>query len=106
MCEEVISKIKMFMEMVEKSSIKKIEDELVKKIEGIKLDGSNAELNQKLEDVKRVVVEVHQWTFRRVELHVRSVISDAMFKKSVERSKIEVMLYNFVEEEVPESNIN
>ena len=26
-----------------------------------------------------------------------------MFKKSVERSKIEVMLYNFVEEEVPES---
>ena len=30
MCEDDISKIKMFMEMVEKSSIRQIEDELVK----------------------------------------------------------------------------
>jgi hypothetical protein len=38
-----------------------------------------------------------------VELYVRSVISDEMFKKTVKRSKIEVMLYNFADGEVPDS---
>ena len=49
------------------------------------------------------MLDGHQWILRRLELHVRSVISDAMFRKTVERSKIEVMLYNFVEGEVPDS---
>ena len=102
LCEEDIQKIKKFMEMVEKSSIRKILEELLKKIDGVKVDGKD-ELNEKLEDVKVVIVEGHKWIFRRVELHVRSVISDTMYKKSVERSKIEVMLYNFVDDEVPEN---
>ena len=56
-----------------------------------------------MEDIKNIASDGHQWIVRRLELHVRSVISDAMFKKTIERSKIEVMLYNFVEGEIPSS---
>ena len=45
LCEEDIQKIKKFMEMVEKSSIRKILEELLKKIDGVKVDGKD-ELNE------------------------------------------------------------
>lgn len=101
MSEEDINKVKKFMEMVSKSNIRRFEEELIQKVENLK--GSNMELNERLEDVKKVFVDGHQWIFRRVELHVRSVISDAMYKNTVQRSNIEVMLYNFVEGDVPEN---
>ena len=103
MSEEDKNKIKLFMEMVEKTDIKSVVEELVQKVEGLKLDGENVELNEKLELIKKVLVDGHQWIIRRLEMHVRSVISDAMYRKTVERSEIEVMLYNFVDGEVPDS---
>ena len=66
LCEEDIQKIKKFMEMVEKSSIRKILEELLRKIDGVKVDGKD-ELNEKLEDVKIAIVEGHKWIFRRVK---------------------------------------
>ena len=59
MCEEDIQKIKKFMDMVEKSSIRNILEELLKKIDGFKIDGK-VELNEKLKDVKSVIVEGHK----------------------------------------------
>ena len=97
MSEEDKDKIKMFMVMVKKTDLKSLVEELKEKVEGLKVDGQNVEFNERIEDIKRVVLDGHQWILRRLELHVRSVISDAMFRKTVERSKIEVMLYNFVE---------
>ena len=99
MCEEDIQKIKKFMGMVEKSSIRNILEELLKKIDGFKIDGK-VELNEKLKDVKSVIVEGHKC---RVELHVRSIISDNMYKRSVERIKIELLLHNVVDDEVSEN---
>ena len=89
--------------MVEKTDIKSVKEDLVKKVEGLKMDGDNLEFNEKLENIKKVFIDGHQWIFRRLEMHVRSVISDAMYRNTVERSKIEVMLYNFVDGEVPGS---
>ena len=97
MSEEDKDKIKMFMVMVKKTDLKSLVEELKEKVEGLKVEGQNVEFNERIEDIKRVVLDGHQWILRRLELHVRSVISDAMFRKTVERSKIEVMLYNFVE---------
>ena len=103
MSEEDINKIKQFIEMVEKSNLKKVEEELVKKIENIKVEGWNAELKNRLEEVRKAVAEGHQWMLRRLDLHIRSVISDEMYKKTVERSKNKVMLYNFTEDEVDDN---
>ena len=103
MKEEEITKLKMFLDMVEKSSIKHIEQELVKKLEGIKVDDKNVELKHKFENMRRMIEEGHQWIFNRLELHIRNVLSNAMYMKSIERSKNEVMLYNFVDGEVPDS---
>ena len=103
MSEEDKSKIKVFMEMVKKSDIKSVEKELVEKLENLKVGGETEEVKVKMEDIKNIASDGHQWIVRRLELHVRSVISDAMFKKTIERSKIEVMLYNFVEGEIPSS---
>ena len=55
-----------------------------------------------MEAVKKVISDLHQWILRKLELHTRSVISDTMYKNSVQRSNIEVMLYNFIDEKVPE----
>ena len=101
MSEEDIGKIKEFMKSVEKSSIKNILEELKAKI--AEIEAADVELKKKLEAIKQVVVEGHQWIFSRVEAHVRGVISDAVYKKSVKRSKMEVMLYSFVDGEVPDS---
>ena len=75
MNEEEITKLKMFLDMVEKSSIKHIEQELVKKLEGIKVDDENVELKHKFENTRRMIEEGHQWIFNRVELHIRNVLS-------------------------------
>ena len=103
MSEEDINKIKLFMQMVEKSNIKKIEEELVKKIDNIKVEEWNVGLKNRKEEIKKAVAEGHQWMLRRLDLYVRSVISDEMYKKTVERSKIKVMLYNFTEHEADDS---
>ena len=39
----------------------------------------------------------------RFELYVRSVIKDTLYKKTVERSQIEVMLYSFVDGDIPDT---
>ena len=103
MCDEDICKIKMFMEMLEKSNIKNILEALVKKIENMRVDGGNDVLKKKVEDIRRIVVDGHQWIFKRLELHIKKCVSDAMYQKTVDRSKIEVMLYNFVDGDVPAS---
>ena len=103
MSEEDINKIKLFMQMVEKSNIKKIEEELVKKIDNIKVEEWNVGLKNRKDEIKKAVAEGHQWMLRRLDLYVRSVISDEMYKKTVERSKIKVMLYNFTEHEADDS---
>ena len=103
MDDEDKNKLKMFMEMVKKSNVTSVKEELVRKLDNIKVEGENEELIEKIESIKKVVADGHEWILRRVELHIRSVISDEMFKKTVERSKIEVMLYNFVDGEVPDS---
>ena len=103
MCDEDICKIKKFMEMLEKSNIKNILEALVQKIENMMVDGGNDELKKKVEDIRRVVVDGHQWIFKRLELHIKKCVSDAMYQKTVDRSKIEVMLYNFVDGDVPAS---
>ena len=103
MSEEDKEKVKSFMQMVKNSDIRSVEAEAIKKIDSLKNEGDNEEINVKMEDVKKVVTEGHQWILRKLELHIRSVISDAMYRNSVQRSKIEVILYNFVDGEVPES---
>jgi hypothetical protein len=103
MSEEDKSKIKMFMEMVKKSDVKSVLEELLRKLETLQSTEENNESKGKIENMKRVVSDGHNWILQRLELHVRSVVSDAMYRNTVERSKIEVMLYNFVDGEVPES---
>jgi hypothetical protein len=101
--EEDIMKLNKFMEMVDKSNIKRIEDDLRKSVDDLKGDRKNEELNERLEEVKRSAIDGHEWIFRRLELHLRSVIKEEVYKNSVNRSNIEVMLYNFVEGDVPEN---
>ena len=102
MSEEDKEKIRVFMEMVRKSNNKYILDDLLRKLETLKINGSDA-IDEMVEGIKKIGLEGYQWIMKRLELHVRSVIGDALFRKSVERSEIEVMLYNFVEGEVPDS---
>ena len=97
MSEEDKDRIREFMEMVRKSNTKSIVDELMRKLETLKGEGENGDLVENIEGVKATVLDGHQWILERLELYVRSVINETMFKKSVERSRIEVMLYNFVE---------
>ena len=58
MSQEDIEAVKNFMEMVEKSNIKKLENELVSKIREVPRD--NAELADKLDDIKKVVEDIDQ----------------------------------------------
>jgi hypothetical protein len=99
MSEEGIGNLKLFMKMVERSNSKKLVEELVKKIEDVKVD--EEELKRKMKDVATAVVDVHQWIIRRIDLYVKSVISEVVYKKTVKRSNIEVMLYSFVDGDVP-----
>ena len=103
MSEEDKKKVKDFMEMVKRSNTRMMLEELVEKIDGIKRNEGNEDMIDKMEEIKKIITEGHQWVLQRLDLHVRSVIKDAMFSKSVERSKIEVMLYNFVEDDIPDS---
>jgi hypothetical protein len=103
MSDEDIGKLKMFIDRVERSNVKRLVDDLVKKLEDVKIDETNEELKKKMTVVTTAVVDGHQWIVRRLDLHVKSVVSDAVFRKSAERSKIPVMLYNFVDGEVPEN---
>ena len=84
MSEEDKNKIRLFMDMVAKSDLKRLEEELVKKVDALK-DECDDEASEKF------------------DLHIRSVIGETMYEKTVERSKIEVMLYNFVDSEVSQS---
>ena len=102
MSDESIGNLKMFIDMVERSNVQKLIDDLVKKIENLKIDEKNVELKEKRKAVTKAVVEGHQWIMRRLDLHVKKVVSDAVYRKSVERSKIPVMLYNFVDGQIPE----
>ena len=103
MSEEDIKKLEMFIDMVGQSNPKHAKEDLLKKVEGLKTTDWNAELKERLEAIKKVVEDGHKWILRRLELHIRSVVGDSMFKKTVERSEMEVMVYNFVEGEVPEN---
>ena len=97
MKEEEIEKVKLFMTMVEKSNIKRLKQELLDSLDDLKLE------EEKLKSVKTVLKDGHEWIFQRIELYVRKAVMETLFNKSVERSKIEVMLYNFVDGEVPET---
>ena len=97
MKEEEIEKVKLFMTMVEKSNIKRLKQELLDSLDDLKLE------EEKLKSVKTVVKDGHEWIFQRIELYVRKAVMETLFNNSVERSKIEVMLYNFVDGEVPET---
>ena len=103
MSEEDKDRIRVFMEMVRKSNTKYIVDEIMSNLEALKGKGENGDLVEKIEGVKTAVLDGHQRILERLELYVRRVVCDTMFKKSVERSRIEVMLYNFVEGDVPNS---
>ena len=101
--EEDRNKIKEFLVMLEKANIQKVQEDLVRNLEALKEGESSDEVKEKVEEIKKAVVENHQWIIKRLEIHIRSVISDTIYMKTVQRSKIEVMLYNFVDGEVPES---
>jgi hypothetical protein len=90
MSDEDKGNLKMFIAMVERSNAQKLVDDLVKKIEDVKIDETIVELKKKRMAVTKAVVEGHQWIIRRLDLHVKSVVSDAVYRKSVERSKIPV----------------
>ena len=94
---EDISKLKQFMDMVEKSNFKKLELELLKKIENLKVDDWNEELKKKLDGMKRAVAEGHEWIFHRFELHIKTMVKDDMYWRTVKRSDIKVMVYNFTD---------
>ena len=96
--DEDISNLKRFMDMVEKSNFKKLEIELLRKVEGLKIKAWNNKMNdEKLDIIKRSVAEGHHRIFKRLELHVRSKVSDEVYNRSVKRSNIQVMLYNFMD---------
>ena len=66
MSEEDKEKVKVFIEMVGKSSIKQLEKELVKSIDDLKVVGGSRELNERVDGVKKAVEEVHKWIFSRI----------------------------------------
>ena len=106
--DDDMNKIKLFMEMVEKSNIEKLEKELIKSVEDIKetenlVNGEQGVLNEKLERIKSSLADGHKWILERIDLHVRWVIRETLHKNTVDRSQIEVMLYNFVDGDVPET---
>ena len=103
MSKEDVSKLQKFMEMLEKSDFKKFEETLLKKIEDLKVSEWNEELNEKLEEMRRAVAEGHRWIFSRLELHVKSVVKDEMYWRTEQRSKINVMVYNFTDKNLDES---
>ena len=103
MSREDISKLQRFMEMVEKSDFKRLKVKLLKTIDDLKVGDWNEELKSKREAMKRFAADGHQWIFSRLELHVRSVVKDEMYRRTVQRSKIKVMVYNFTDEEMDES---
>ena len=86
MSDEDKDKLKEFIEMVGKSSIKKLEEELVKSVDDLKVVDGPKEFNDRLDEVKRVIKEGHKWIFSRIELYVRGVVKERIHKKSVERS--------------------
>ena len=77
MSEEDKEKIRVFMEMVRKSNTKYILDDLLRKLETLKINGSDA-IDEMVEGIKKIGLEGHQWIMKRLELHVRSVIGDAL----------------------------
>ena len=79
------------------------ERDLVKSIDDLTVEGGNVEANKKFEEIKRVLKDGHGWIMNRLELYIKQSVSDTIWQKTVERSRIEVMLYNFSEGEVPES---
>ena len=102
--EEDKDKLNVFVEMVEKSNIDKLEKYLIQKIEDLKVAGVGYEqMNDRLEEIKGDIKEGHKWIFKRIELHIRWLIKETLHKNTVERSQIEVMLYNFVDGDVPET---
>ena len=103
MSQEDISKLKEFMGMVEKSNLKKLEEKLLMKLEDLKINEWNDELKKKLEDIKQAAVEGHKWILSRLENHVRSVVKDDMYWRTMKRSNIEVMVYNFTDSNMDES---
>ena len=88
MNEEDEDKIKVFIEMVGEVPTKKLEKELVKSIDDLKVVGRTKELNARLDGSKSVVEEGLKWIISRFELHVRSVIQETIYKKADDRSKI------------------
>ena len=93
-----ITEIKVFIEMVGEVPTKELEKELVKSIDDLNVVGRTKELNARLDGSKSVVEEGLKWIISRFELRVRETI----YKKADDRSNIEVMPYNFVDEDVPE----
>ena len=107
-CEEDIDKIKLFMEMVEKSNPEKLKNELLKTVEDFKeiespVNEEQQALNEKLDRIKDFLADGHSWILERIDLFVRSVIKETLHRNTIDRSQIEVMLYNFVDGEVPET---
>ena len=100
--EEDIEKIKKFMEMVKKSDIKMILNELVKKVEDLKVVGESNELKDRLNEIKSVLEDGHIWIHKRIEMYVRSVVNETLYKKTTVRTKIEAMFYNFADGDVPD----
>ena len=93
MSEEDIEKLKMFMEMVGQSNLKQVVGDLLKEVEGLKINNWNDEFKERLEAIRKVIEDEHKWIVSRLELHVRSVIGDYMFKETVESP--DICLSNF-----------
>ena len=79
--EEDMIKVKMFMEMVKKSEVKSVEEELLRKLENIKDAGESMELKEKVENMKRTVSDGHHWILKRLESHVKSVVNNAVYSR-------------------------
>ena len=106
--DEDVEKLKLFIEMVEKSNIRKIKKELIKTVEDLEeterpVNEKEEALNEKLGRIKSSLADGHKWILERIDLHVRWVIKETLHQNTVDRSQIEVMLYNFVDGEVPEA---
>ena len=101
--EEDKSKIDMFIVMVEKSDLKRLEENLVKKLEELSNADGSDDAFEKFENLKKHAIDGHNNIVRRIDIHIRSVIKDTMYWRTLERSKIKAMLYNFVDGDVPEN---
>ena len=101
--EEDKSKIDMFIVMVEKSDLKRLEENLVKKLEELSNADGSDDAFEKFENLKKHAIDGHNKIVRRIDIHIRSVIKDTMYWRTLERSKIKAMLYNFVDGDVPEN---